>query len=128
MPVVGSLAGALSGWLSIARRFPDNQDVAVARFDFGKVQVGAIGLPWPTNLSACPTGLRVRTNRFFFPFGRSFLVPWSEIHVQLKKAGSWDFYDTARLTFGQPCAGRMVIPADTWAALAKSAGREPAGN
>lgn len=98
----------------------------MAKFELGSAQVGSINLKWPMKVDACRLGMRVNIDRYFFPLGRPFMVPWSEIQAQLKKAGNgypWYVYDMARLTFGQPAVGSMIIAADTWTKLAKAAGR-----
>ena len=123
-PVLGSIAGFLSGWPSIAKHYPDSDDPVIAKFNLGMAQVGSLTLRCPMSVSACRSGLRVTIWRGFFPLGHPFLVPWNEIRAQQKIAGAWDFYDTARLNFGRPTVGRMVLPADIWERLAKAAGLE----
>jgi hypothetical protein len=119
--LITTLLAGLSGWLGLARRFPDR--VEVPRIAL-KGQSGAMGmgvqLRGILTLSACPSGLRVAIWRAFAPFSKPFFVPWDEIEAR-PKGGL--FVDLMRLGFGQPEAGAMTITTRTWQRLSTPEGQ-----
>jgi hypothetical protein len=117
---VSLLLSALSGWLGLARRYPNRPETPLRTLH---MLSGTMGLGGSMNgilrLSACPSGLRVGLFLPFAAFSRDFLVPWQEIRIA-RSQGRW--FRSARLTFGDATLSRLTISA--WAAdqLAAAAG------
>ncbi|HLY58053.1 MAG TPA: hypothetical protein VKS60_20995, partial [Stellaceae bacterium] len=77
--LVTTVAGLVSGWFELMRRFPDRDEGAILRIGFVSGTMGPLvrfnGL---LTLSASVSGLRVGMLRLLGPFCRDFLVPWEE--------------------------------------------------
>ncbi|HEX5379831.1 MAG TPA: hypothetical protein VFW47_14740 [Phenylobacterium sp.] len=119
--LVSLVLSAMSGWLGLARQYPNRPETAVRTLH---MLSGTMGLGVQMNgilrLSVCPSGLRVGLLFLFAAFSRDFLVPWSEIKVARSK-GRW--FRSARLTFGDSTMSRLTISARTADDLAAAAGR-----
>lgn len=113
---VTTLLGVLSGWFALQHRYPAaNEEPLVRR----KVSAASMGLGVSyrgmITIAACPSGLRVSTNRIMAPFQRAFVVPWREIETE--EAVSF-FLPIVRLRFGRPEVGKLTVGARDWAAVA----------
>jgi hypothetical protein len=119
--LITTLLAGLSGWLGLARRFPDRAETP--RFQL-KGQSAAMGmgvqLRGILTFSACPSGLRVTIWRAFAPFSKPFFVPWGEIDAR-PRGGL--FVDMMRLGLGNPEAGAMTVTARSWQRLSSPDGQ-----
>ena len=118
--LAGIVWGAFSDWYSLATLYPNRPEAALLKLDGWQGSINDMGFKGDLTLSACRTGLRLETSRFFHPFCRPLLVPWAEIQSEFKKAGSWDVYDPVVLTFGEPPAGRLKIDSKIWTRLVEA--------
>jgi hypothetical protein len=118
---IGSLIGLVSGWYSLASRYPDQpgEPVLKLRFQSGLMGRARANLRNVLTLSACQLGLRVGMMRMFGPFCRDFFVPWQEIAVE---RSATLFGQGARLTFGSPAVGSLFLSASVVDQLARAAG------
>jgi hypothetical protein len=121
---ITSALGFLSGWYSLAKKFPNRQEKPLLQL---KWQSGVMGkgasMRGLLNLSVCESGLRVGIVRLFGLFCRDFFVPWNELRVSRKE---WHFFKAAELEFGNPPVGTLSIAAHIADRLAGSAlGRWP---
>jgi hypothetical protein len=118
--LVTTVLGFMSGWSSLARRFPDRSEAALLKIGSQSGVMGpmGVGMRGILVLSACPSGLRVAIWRIFGPFSRPFLVPWDEIGVRPVKIF---FRSYARLSFGRAEAGVLSIERNVWDRLARCA-------
>ncbi len=103
---VTTVLGFLSGWYRLASQYPDRPEEPLLTLKGQSGMLGIVGMRGILNLSACPSGLRVRLMRLFGPFSPALFVPWGEISVDRKDR--W-FQRTAVLTF-QTGGGRLSIP------------------
>lgn len=117
---VSLILSAMSGWLGLARRYPNKPESPIRTLH---MLSGTMGLGVHMNgilrLSACPSGLRVGLLLPFAAFSRDFLVPWSEIRI-VRSPGRW--FKSARLTFGDATMSRLTISARATDQLAAAAG------
>ena len=88
---------ARAGWFDLARLYPDRDDPALLRLRFQSGRMSGVSLNQILCLEACRSGLRVSMPRYFAPFCRNFLVPWTDIQVMRKNGILWR---GAELTFG----------------------------
>lgn len=116
---ISTLLGAVSGWFSLMRRFPQQADAELLRLSGLSGQMGAVRLNGILRLTAGEKGLRVGMWRLFGPFSRDFLVPWAQLGVRRKN--SWGM-PMVELELGQPAAGRLTITAQLGNRLALAAG------
>ena len=96
----------VSGWFALAKRFPDTNESPLLRLRSQSGLMRGVSMGGMLYLSVCDSGLRVGMVRLFGPFCRSFLVPWSEIHVVRKELFGQPM---AELQFGQPLIGNLSL-------------------
>ncbi len=116
---ITTFLGLLSGWFSLASKYPDRNEQPILRMRHQSGTMGlVVGMNGVLSLSACPSGLRVGIFRIFGPFSRDFFVPWQDLTVTRKKV--W-FRTTAELGFGNPRVGKLQIPTEAADRLARAA-------
>jgi hypothetical protein len=115
---VTTLLSVASGWVRLARAFPDHAEEPLLRIRHVSGMLGLVSLRNVLHLSAWPSGLRVGMNRLFCPFSHDFLVPWSQLAV-IQESGF--FRPRARLAFGNPAIGTLILPAKIASRLADAA-------
>lgn len=118
------LTGAVTGWYSLMRRFPNRDEAALLTLKSQSGSLRAANMRGILNLSVCPSGLRVGMMRIFGPFCRDFFVPWEEISVVRTERF---FQKMAKLSFGKPeIVASLSLPAEVADRLARAAqGRWP---
>jgi hypothetical protein len=82
--LLSALIGLLTGWYTLMACYPDRAERAVAKRSKAPATMGGASLNGMLSIAVCPSGLRFAMNRFFAPFSRSFLVPWSDIKIAQK--------------------------------------------
>jgi hypothetical protein len=103
-----------SGWLDLARRFPDRSDAPVLRLWWRSGWMsGRVSFTNCLSFTACQSGLRVGIFRMLGPFSRSFLVPWRELDVIAHRSG-------AELRLGKPALGTLIVSVQTANRLARA--------
>jgi hypothetical protein len=124
--VISTLSAAMSGWFTLAARFPDRPEQQLDGWEGLSGTMGRIYMREMLTLCACPSGLRISAVRFVAPFCRNIFVPWDAI--ALTRRTDWRIFAMARLTFGNPPVGRLKIEACIADEIAEVAGnRWPAG-
>jgi hypothetical protein len=114
---VTSLLGLLSGWPTLARRYPDRDEPASVRLGGQYGHLGLVELRGALSLAACPSGLRLAMSRWLGPFNKPFFVPWDEIAAEPRKVFLGHMM---RLGFGHPEVGALVIRTDVWERLRRA--------
>lgn len=121
--LVTMLIGLMSGWFGLQQWYADDgteEPLLRLRGQSGFMGIG-VRLNGVLTLAACRSGLSVRVSRFFAPFQKPLLIPWSEIVATEKKS----FFTTmTRLELGKPANGKLTINAKTWARLTEAAGAD----
>jgi hypothetical protein len=121
---MSTILALLAGWFRLAAAYPNTTVEPILRV---RGQSGTMG-PGVTmagilTLSVCPSGLRVGILRVFAPFCRDFFVPWEHVSVTRTTAL---FLRVARLQFGRPPVGTLVLAPHVANRLARAAaGRWP---
>jgi hypothetical protein len=112
--VLPLLIGLMSGWFTLQKRYPNNQEPALLtlRGRSGTMGTG-VALNGALKLSACASGLRIAMWGINL-FQRPFLVPWGEITADPKTSF---FLPMARLTLGHPPVGHITIDPLSWQRL-----------
>jgi hypothetical protein len=106
---------ARSGWLDLARRFPDHSEIPSLKLGFRSgMMAGKVSLSRCLTLAVCPSGLRVAIDRWLGPFSPPFLVPWDELFATQTRRG-------VELQFGRPTIGTLRIAPETANRLARAA-------
>ena len=117
---VTTLLALLSGWFSLAARYPDRDEPAQLKLGSQSGMMGlGVSMSGILVLSACRSGLRIAIWRVFGPFCRPFFVPWDDIQAQPRQQF---FQKMVRLGFGRPEAGVLSIDARAWERLSAQAG------
>jgi hypothetical protein len=116
---VTSLLGFLSGWYSLMRKYPDQDEAPILQL---KWQSGSMGLGVDMrgilNIAVCEHGLRIGMMKIFGVFCRDLFVPWDEIEVTRKQRF---FLNAAELRFGNSALGKLTIPDEVADQLARAA-------
>lgn len=117
--VVTTMLGAMSGWFTLQREFPNSDGASrlTLRMRSGRMGLG-VNMSGILTLAACPSGLRIGILRLFGPFQRPFLVPWDRITAEPR---TQFFIPSVRLSFGRPEVGTLTIDARLWQRLAAEA-------
>ena len=119
--LVTTMLGFMSGWFNLQEWYPDDRTEEPLLKLSG--QSGSMGLG--VSLSGClalrsyRSGLGVGIWRFFGPFQKPLLVPWSEIEATEKRY--LFFMRMVQLDFGNPSNGKLIIRAKVWERLAGAA-------
>ena len=118
--LVTTILALAAGWFSLAKAYPDRPEEPIALFSGQSGLMGpGINFRGVLRLGVCPSGLRLGMLRLLGPFSRDFLVPWSDISVS---RGKTLFWPVARLQFGNPKVGVLVVRARVADGLAQAAG------
>jgi hypothetical protein len=104
---VTGLLGLVSGWFTLAHRYPDRAEAAILKMAYLSGKLGVVRVNGALKLSTCRSGFRVGMMRLIGPFSRDFFVPWEEITVVRRDV--WLAGSQAELCFGSD--GRLTIPA-----------------
>ena len=105
---VTSILGAMTGWFTLMKQFPNRSQRALLRLGQLSGNMGfGVAMNGILSLSVCPDGLRVGIWRIFGPFCRPFFVPWSQLTVSRREGF---FGPRAELRFGHPEVGRLTVP------------------
>lgn len=103
--LVSTVLGFMSGWFTLQARYPNRDDIPIRRLRGQSASLGKGGFlnPWGAvsfngvlTLDICATGLRVAVWKIFGLFQSPFLVPWSQISVEMRKVL---FFRRYRLVF-----------------------------
>jgi len=116
---VTTMLGFVSGWYFLMRRYPDFSEDVLCIFARKWGSSGPVRMRSILTLGVCPSGLRIGMMRIFGVFCRDFFVPWNELSVTRKDVIFWK---TAKLSFGLPAIGYLVVAAEVADRLACAAG------
>ena len=110
-----TLVGLLSGWFSLQQWYADDsgeEPLLTLRGQTGLMGTLGVRMNNMLILGAGRRGLSLRVWRFFAPFQKPLLIPWSEIRAE---ESSRFFTPMVKLTFGE--GGKLKIYAAAWAKL-----------
>ena len=105
----------LAGWRSLQERFPDRDELPLARLRFQSAIFGGsfFGASYGNCLrfGVCRSGLRVAVWRVFAPWSRPFFVPWTAIRTEPKRFLGLPHYIIGfyRLRCGDPEVQSMIL-------------------
>jgi hypothetical protein len=117
--LITTILALASGWFRLAKVFPDREEAALVEFRGMSGAMGpGVNMRNVLRFGVCRSGLRIGILRLLGPFSKDFLVPWSSIGVSREKVL---FGTAARLRFGNPVVGSIVIPAGDADRLAEAA-------
>jgi hypothetical protein len=105
--IITTVLGVLSGWFSLARRYPDQKEEALFTMKRQSCSMGVgVRMNGLLRLSVCQSGLRIGMMRVFGPFCRDFFVPWEAISISRR---TLFFQPLAELRFGNPSHGKLIL-------------------
>ena len=117
--VITTLLGQLSGWFSLMRKYPDQEEEPLLQLRWQSGSMGpGVHMRSMLNIAVCQSGLRIGMLKMFGILCRDFFVPWDEIEVRRK---DWFFFQAVQLRFGNSALGKLTISDDVADRLARAA-------